>query len=325
MRFFIPMRDGSERPLVRAATVWLLLVTFVGSAAYTQTLYKYQDESGTWMYTDRRPPDDQEAEVRSLAGGPIAPGLTVETSLVGRSIRFTAKNDFAAPVEILLELTDLDNLEYPDPDQTLRWVVPGNSNLRLLDLAAINSNAGPRAEYHYIWLPGDPSATHDEGELYRAPFAAATHYPIVQYFPVGITHLTPDSYYAIDLAMPIGTDIYAAHGGIVFEVASTNFKGGLDPERDMQSANIVRVLHDDGSHTVYAHLNTNSIRVQVGDRVQRGQYIAESGNTGFSSGPHLHFAVMVNRGMELVSVPILFEGSSANAVQPVTGDSLFAY
>ena len=152
MRFFIPMRDGSERPLVRAATVWLLLVTFVGSAAYTQTLYKYQDESGTWMYTDRRPPDDQEAEVRSLAGGPIAPGLTVETSLVGRSIRFTAKNDFAAPVEILLELTDLDNLEYPDPDQTLRWVVPGNSNLRLLDLAAINSNAGPRAEYHYIWL-----------------------------------------------------------------------------------------------------------------------------------------------------------------------------
>jgi murein DD-endopeptidase MepM/ murein hydrolase activator NlpD len=277
------------------------------------------------VYTDRRPPDDQEAEARSLAGGPIAPGLAVESSLVGRSIRFTAKNDFAAPVEILLELTDLDNLEYPDPDQTLRWVVPGNSNLRLLDLAAINSNAGPRAEYHYIWLPGDPSATHDEGELYRAPFAAATHYPITQYFPVGITHLTPDSYYAIDLAMPIGTGIYADRGGIVFEVASTNFKGGLDPERDMQSANIVRVLHDDGSHAVYAHLNTNSIRVQVGDRVQRGQYIAESGNTGFSSGPHLHFSVMVNRGMELVSVPILFEGSSANAVQPVTGDSLFAY
>jgi hypothetical protein len=62
--------------------------------------------------------------------------------------------------------------------------------------------------------PGGPSAGHNINELYRAPFAAANNYPITQYFPVGITHLTPDSYYAIDLEIPIGTGIYAARGGI---------------------------------------------------------------------------------------------------------------
>jgi murein DD-endopeptidase MepM/ murein hydrolase activator NlpD len=77
--------------------------------------------------------------------------------------------------------------------------------------------------------------------------------------------------------MPVGTDIHAARGGVVFEVASTNFRGGVDPERDAASANIVRILHDDGTHAVYAHLNWNSIRVKPGDTVERGEYIADSG------------------------------------------------
>jgi len=240
------VRELNAHKWARVATVWLLMAALVGSAAIAQTLYKYQDESGAWVYTDRRPPQEQEAEERSLAGGPIAVGMAVESSQVGRSIRFTATNDYAAPVEVMLKFSDLTNLEYPDPDHPLRWVVPGNSTLRLLDLASINSNAGPHAEFRYAWMPGDPSATHSDRELYRAPFAVANNYAISQYFPVGVTHLSPDSYYAIDLAMPIGTDIYAARGGIVFEVASTNFTGGLDRERDMQTANIVRVLHADG-------------------------------------------------------------------------------
>jgi len=300
-------------------------VVFLTGTVLAQSLYKYQDEDGRWVYTDRQPTNESEVEVRNLSSGPKPVGLAVETSVVGRSIRFTATNDYAAPVEIQLQLVELTNLQAPDTNQKLQWVVPGNTTLRLLDLASLERSSGPRVEYRYTWVPGDPAARHDDTELYRAPFAVATNYPITQYFPVGITHLTPDSYYAIDLAMPVGTDIYAARGGMVFEVASTNFSGGLDPERDMQNANIVRVLHDDGSHAVYAHLNTNSIRVQVGERVQKGQFIAESGNTGFSSGPHLHFAVMVNRGMEIVSVPIVFAGPDAIAVEPATGNSLFSY
>jgi len=93
----------------------------------------------------------------------------------------------------------------------------------------------------------------------------------------------------------------------------------------MASANVVRIMHDDGSHAVYAHLNLNSVRVRPGDRVERGQYIADSGNTGYSSGPHLHFAVMVNRGMRMASVPVLFEGPNQAPTEPITGNALLAY
>ena len=125
--------------------------------------------------------------------------------------------------------------------------------------------------------------------------------------------------------MPVGTDVHAARGGVVFEVASTNFRGGIDPNRDAASANIVRILHDDGTHAVYAHLNWNSIRVKAGDTVKRGEYIADSGNTGFSSGPHLHFAVLLNVGMRLESVPVVFEGPNYQEIQPATGNMLTAY
>jgi murein DD-endopeptidase MepM/ murein hydrolase activator NlpD len=125
--------------------------------------------------------------------------------------------------------------------------------------------------------------------------------------------------------MPIGTDIVAARAGIVFDVAGTNFQAGLDMQRDGPAANVVRILHDDGTYAVYAHLNTNTIRVRPGDRVERGDYIADSGNTGYSSGPHLHFAVVRNVGMRIESVPITFLGANLQGVPPVSGALLTAY
>jgi murein DD-endopeptidase MepM/ murein hydrolase activator NlpD len=125
--------------------------------------------------------------------------------------------------------------------------------------------------------------------------------------------------------MPVGSDIVAARGGIVVEVASTNYRGGFDTSRDGAEANMVRILHDDGTFGIYAHLNWNSIRVQPGDTVKRGEYIADSGNTGFSTGPHLHFVVVQNKGLRIVSVPILFEGQNSAIIKPETGMELTAY
>ena len=88
---------------------------------------------------------------------------------------------------------------------------------------------------------------------------------------------------------------------------------------------MIRILHDDGTYAIYAHLNTNSIRVRPGDRVERGEYIADSGNTGFSSGPHLHFAVVRNTGMAIESLPVVFMGQNQSMVVPASGADLTAY
>jgi murein DD-endopeptidase MepM/ murein hydrolase activator NlpD len=92
------------------------------------------------------------------------------------------------------------------------------------------------------------------------------------------------------------------------EVANDFYGAGTDMEKFGNRANLVRIVHDDGSMAVYAHLALESVVVSVGQRVRTGQHLADSGNTGFSTGPHLHFAVQANTGMELKSFPFTIEG-----------------
>ena len=92
------------------------------------------------------------------------------------------------------------------------------------------------------------------------------------------------------------------------QVESDFDKAGLDLEKYGGRANYVRILHDDGTMGLYAHLRPEGVLVRVGQRVRQGQQIGLSGNTGFTSGPHLHFAVQVNRGMNLLSIPFRMPG-----------------
>jgi murein DD-endopeptidase MepM/ murein hydrolase activator NlpD len=65
---------------------------------------------------------------------------------------------------------------------------------------------------------------------------------------------------------------------------------------------LVRVLHNDGSMALYAHLQAGSLQVRLGQSVETGQALAASGNTGQSTGPHLHFAIQANTGLALTSL-----------------------
>ncbi len=316
--------DAVRNSIAIRPVLLLLLCVFTQSIS-AQALYKYEDENGELIFSDRPPDDDSSVEMRALATASGSQEVSVRTEEIPGAIRLNAENGFHIPVEIIVALDGLQNLRSPDADRALRWVIAPLSTEALIDLPVVDSNNEAKLNFRYIWLSGDPDAAHQPDRPYRAPFAIANQYPISQAFPSGQTHDTPDSYYAVDIAMPVGTGIYAAREGIVFEVASDNFRGGLDSERDGPNANIVRILHDDGSHAVYAHLNWNSIRVRPGERVKRGEYIADSGNTGYTSGPHLHFAVMVNLGMRLVSVPLLFEGPNSAALEPATGNTLSAH
>jgi murein DD-endopeptidase MepM/ murein hydrolase activator NlpD len=308
-----------------ALVVALVLFLTAGGLSSAQSLYKYRGLDGEWIYSDRPPLDGSIAEIRQLQKGEVEAEISVMHGFVGRAVELTAHNQSYAPVEIELKIQNIRGLQYPHPDQELRWVVPARSDLALINLDMLEDGSTPFLEYQYQYLAGDPNARHRPLEAYRVPFAISSNYPVTQAFPEVATHTTRDSHYAVDVAMPIGTDVFAARGGVVFDVATSNFRGGLDPERDGPAANVVRIMHDDGTYAIYAHLNTNTIRVRPGARVKRGQYIADSGNTGFSSGPHLHFAVVRNAGMRIESVPIMFLGANADTVVPAVGMLLTAY
>ena len=314
------------RKLAYHNTVLLLAAALlVHGTATGQTLYKYRGPEGEWIYADRPPADGAETEVRSVDRPASRGGVAVTHVFVGNGFRFTAENRFHAPVEVELEFESIAGVEYPHPDEDLQWVIPARSELVLFELPALGDVAVPAVQYRYAWLPGDPSVLPQSGVTYRAPFAVGASHRVTQTYPDSVTHRTRDSMYAVDFAMPVGTDVVAARDGIVFEVASTNFKGGPDLNEYANLANLVRILHDDGTFAVYAHLNWNTIRVRPGDRVQAGEYIADSGNTGWSSGPHLHFAVQRNMGMRIDSLPVAFRGPDGGAITPATGATLTAY
>ncbi|WP_046503146.1 M23 family metallopeptidase [Streptomyces odonnellii] len=86
-----------------------------------------------------------------------------------------------------------------------------------------------------------------------------------------------------DFAVPIGTAVHAVHGGTVVKAGS--YGAGDGPAY----GNAIVIKHGDGTYSQYAHLS--KIQVHVGQYVKTGQQIALSGNTGNSSGPHLHFEI----------------------------------
>ncbi len=328
MKFGVPKKAGCVPTSARSRrtlTLLALLGCLASSAASAQALYKYRGDDGEWIYSDR-PPDDGKtiAEVRSLTPTSAGSGVSIDYSIDGDIVRLVATNEYFAPVELALRFESIRGFEYPHPDDPLRWIVPPRSAMPLVRLARLDLAVQPSLEYSYEYLIGDPQAQHRPAEPYRVPFAISSGHPISQAYPDTITHNTPDSQYAVDIEMPVGTDVFAARGGVVFDVAAQNFKGGADAS-NMSLANVVRILHDDGTYAIYAHLNWNSIRVRVGDVVKRGEYIADSGNTGYSSGPHLHFVVVRNTGMAMRSVPVTFAGANSTSIAPAAGQVLTAY
>ena len=302
-----------------------MLVLAVVGTSYAQTLYKYRGADGEWIYTDRKPVEEKKAEVRQLVTTFVQPEFSVTHSTLGDTIEIIAHNEFYAPVEVRLEFLDIKGVEYPHPDEVLRWLVDPRSDQLLLSLDSLGEGAAPLVDFLFEYMPGDPTSQHSPDAGYRAPFSAGMTFPITQAYPDAITHRSIDSIFAIDIAMPVGTDVIAARDGVVIEVAADNYRGGLDMVRDGPAANIVRILHDDGTFSLYAHLNWNTIRVKPGDQVTAGQYIADSGNTGFSSGPHLHFSVQRNAGLKIESLPVVFKGPSSAEVVPASGNILSAY
>lgn len=303
----------------------LALALAANGPAFGQSLYKYQDENGDWIYTDRQPDNTENVEIRTLKSAPKGARVSVTHEVRGNNVLFTAHNKLYAPVEVELLFDTLTGLEFPDTREALRWVVPPRSELPLLSLAILRGAGESSFKYRYAYLPGDPAAVHRAEQGYRVPFVAGSHYPVTQAYPDTTTHGSADSRHAIDIAMPVGTDILAARDGVVFDVVGKNFRGGTNAEEHAMLANIVHIIHDDGTFAIYAHLNWDSIRVTPGERVLAGQYIADSGNTGYSSGPHLHFAVQRNTGMRVEALPVVFRGPNSSKMVPATGRALTAY
>ncbi len=320
--------DARHPRLIRILlTVCLLCLSAAPLPA--QSLFRYRDANGQWVYTDRQPDGrivagdlEQVVYERDVA----APEVTLERRSDRSGTTLIARNTWHSHVQIAWRVDRVGNAMVLEGGRLAdNAVLEPRSETELLRFAPRSAGEPVDLEFSFQHIPGRPGAVHAPQRPYRLPFALASSWRVSQAYPSSLTHTDPSSVHAFDFVMPIGTGVYAARSGIVIEIADEYYAAGLDPDTDLARANIVRVLHDDGTMSLYAHLNWNSIRVRPGQMIERGEYLADSGNTGFSSGPHLHFVVQRNVGGAIESVPIEFAGAGGAAVRLQTGDVATAW
>ena len=232
---------------------------------------------------------------------------------------FYARNGNIFPVTIRLELLEKKNLG-ASTSLPLDVELMPHVTKEILTLLPEDRHQSSAFRSRYSWVMGLSSARHSD-PLYRLPFSTGSHAKVSQGFNGGVTHkgLTR---YAVDFDCPVGTKIYAARGGKVVAAESSHNKGGFE-KRFGSEANYIIIEHDDHTFGKYYHLKQHGVMVRVGSSVRRGDFIGYSGNTGYSSGPHLHFSVSgVDPQSRALPVTLLFRfyAAEGEVSAPKTGD-----
>jgi murein DD-endopeptidase MepM/ murein hydrolase activator NlpD len=282
-------------PLLRLALLCLLLCA---STADATTVYKYRDANGVIHLTDKPVKGARKIVFPDRMEEHLEKAVRVERRRLGRGDAIWIVNDLYAPVEVELRLDHLGNVAHA-PAGVVRQLLPPRSRTSMFSLQPADPAHAMRYETRLGLALGDPGAK-PAGDAYPLPWRGGP-FSVSQGANGGYSHFTPKSRYAIDISMPVGTPVIASRGGVVVKTENRQSGRGRDP-----SGNFVRVLHADGTMAVYLHLSQGSVRVREGERVRQGTQLGLSGNTGNSTGPHLHFVVQRNTGMGLVSIPFRF-------------------
>lgn len=136
---------------------------------------------------------------------------------------------------------------------------------------------------------------------HHLPFRVGTEVRVTQGFH-GYTSHREDLAYSVDMACEEGTPVVASRAGVVWAVEKESNQGCAE-RSCVEQANYVVLDHGDGTFSQYFHLRHKGVVVEPGEQVCRGQVIGLCGNTGFSSGPHLHFAVL---NTQRATIPVTF-------------------
>lgn len=186
--------------------------------------------------------------------------------------------------------------------------IPANANVEAFRIHTVDPNADSKWSYTYFATWGSLTAKHDDTVVYALPFAPGASYAVSQGFHGAFSHTGGDSF-AIDFKMDLGTPVHAARDGVVVGVKDDSIIGG--PEKKFEwEANYIHIRHADGTIAQYVHLQKGTARVKVGDPIQAGQWIGCSGNTGHTTGPHLHFAVFkAADGKNRQTIPVRFKAN----------------
>ncbi len=255
--------------------------------------------------------------------------IEFQTRQDGYHVYEVARNHYAVAVTIQWQLVSLDNLEPTAPVRGVTVLPPARTPsgegppVVLTTLQILDRRLAFHREMQFHARFGDPRARPDPSYAYRLPYRAGKTFAVLQGFHGAFSHRGSNEY-AIDFDCPVATHVVAARPGIIVAAnAAAQGSGTTQDYLEYSRTNFVFVLHDDGTLGEYMHLAPSGVEVQVGQRVDRGDELALSGNTGFSSTPHLHFQVMTagEDGVSAQSFPFVIAVAPGRTESPVEGRS----
>jgi murein DD-endopeptidase MepM/ murein hydrolase activator NlpD len=251
---------------------------------------------------------------KAPAAEPLA--VKVITRKEGNTTHFLVDNRELCEVTVTFEL-GLVNLK-PNVPLPYTTAFPAGRVTEAFSLTPEN----PAADWSFTFTDnvklGSNCARHDGSHVYELPYGPEAKLEVTQAYDGKFSHKGSNKY-AIDWQMPEGTPVRAARGGVVVRAKDDSNRGGGTIDFDHDN-NYVLIRHDDGTLGQYCHLQKGGVLVKPGQTVAAGDPIAHSGNTGFSTGPHLHFCVFTaTSGRESASIPVKFRTSDGPALTLVSG------
>ena len=149
----------------------------------------------------------------------------------------------------------------------------------------------------------DTSSSIDTNYIYGLPIYSSKKVRIIQGYNGKYSHKGD---YALDFRLRKGSIVCAARKGIIYKVEDQFTKGG-PKKKYLSKGNYIIIKHSDGTYAAYWHLGPKGVVVKVGESVLKGDIIGFSGNTGYSSWPHLHFDVYYFSNGKQITIPTKFE------------------
>lgn len=211
--------------------------------------------------------------------------------VVNREVFIFADNKEEMPMSAQFDFK-LTNLSSTLPNDEI-VVIPAKAKKFLIaKLAPINPNKANSFSYTNTYNYGNSlQENFDDDYIYSLPFEEGKTQLIFQGYDGKFSH---QNEFALDFDLKMGSKILAAREGIVVTVINNNNKNCPDISCAKYNNKIV-IMHSDGTFADYSHLKYHGAVVKKGDVVKKDQLLGYSGSTGFASGPHLHFAVFINR------------------------------